>query len=80
MEEVIAKNTEKIMVRPITLDKGKEYLIQVHQDNGHIPVYLPVRFISYRPCPDLVVVGDGNGQSWRGPRDDVFCDQNTLPD
>ncbi len=72
MEEVIAKNTEKTMLRPINLNQGKEYLIRVHQDNGHIPVYLPVRFISYHPCPALVVVGDGKGQFWRVPRDDIF--------
>jgi len=78
MEEVIAKNTEKIMVRPITLDKGKEYLIQVHQDNGHIPVYLPVRFISYHPCPGLVVIGDGHGQQWRVPRDELFIPESTI--
>ena len=72
MEEVIAQQTEKIIVRPITLDKGKEYLIRVHQDIGHNSVYLPVRFISYHPCPALVVVGDVKGQFWRIPRDDIF--------
>jgi hypothetical protein len=72
MEEVITKKTEKIMLRPITLNEGKEYLLRVQHDNGHNSIYLPVRFISYHPCPALVVVGDDDGQFWRVARDDMF--------
>jgi hypothetical protein len=78
MEEVIGKKTEKIMVRPLTLDDGKEYLIRVHQDNGDKSVYLSVRFISYHPCPALIVVGDGNGQFWRVPRDEIFLAEQDI--
>jgi hypothetical protein len=60
------------MIRPLTLNEGKDYFFRVHQDNGHNPVYLPVRFISYQPCPELVVIGDGNGQQGKVPRDDLF--------
>jgi hypothetical protein len=63
------------MIHPLTLNEDGQYLLRFHQDNGHNPVYLPVRFISYHPCPGLIVVGDGNGQQWRVPRDDVFCAQ-----
>jgi hypothetical protein len=72
MEDVIAKKTEKNMVRPLTLDEGKEYFLRIHRDNGHVPVSAPVRFVSYHPCPALIVVGDGNGQFWRVARDDIF--------
>jgi hypothetical protein len=72
MEETITKTPETIVLHPLTLNEGKDYLLRVHQDNGHNPVYLPVRFISYHPCPALVVVGDVKGQFWRIPRDDIF--------
>ena len=78
MEEVIAKNTEKIMVRPHSLNEGKEYLLRVQHDNGHNSIYLPVRFISYHPCPGLVVIGDGHGQQWRVPRDELFIPESTI--
>jgi hypothetical protein len=67
MEEIITKTPETIMIPPLTLNESKDYLLRVHQDNGHNPVYLPVRYISYQLCPGLVVIGDGNGQQWRVP-------------
>ena len=78
MEETITKTTETVMIHPITLNEGKDYLLQVLQDNGHNPVYLPVRFISYQPCPGLVVIGDGNGQQWRVPRDELFIPEIAI--
>jgi hypothetical protein len=80
MEETISKTPETIMLHPLTLNEGKDYLLRVHNGNGHHPVYLPVRFISYHPCPGLVVVGDGNGQQWRVPRDDLFIPEIAIRD
>lgn len=78
MEETITKTPETIMIHPLTLNEGKDYLLRVHQDNGHNLVYLPVRFINYHPCPAIVVVSDGNGQFRRLPRDDVFSVESIV--
>ena len=78
MEETITKTPETIMIHPLTLNEGKEYLLRVHQDNGHNPVYLPVRFISYQHCPGLVVIGHGIGQLWRVPQDDIFSAEGMI--
>jgi len=28
--------------------------------------------IGYHPCPGLVIIGDGHGQQWRVPSDELF--------
>ena len=48
-----------VMIRMFTINEGKEYLLQVHQYNGHNLVYLSVRSIKYFPCPAVVIVSDG---------------------
>jgi hypothetical protein len=78
MEEAITKTPETIMIHPLTLNEGRDYLLRVHQVNGQNPVYLPVRFMSYHPCPALVVIGDGNGQQWRVPRDELFIPEIAI--
>jgi hypothetical protein len=78
MEETITKTPETIMIHPLTLNEGKDYLLRVHHDNGHNPVYLPVRFISYHPCPGLVVVSDGNEQLCRVHSDDIFVAEGNI--
>lgn len=60
------------LVRPGTLEFGKEYLI-LRQENGNKPALTPVRFAGYDTCPAFVIVYTDRGKKWRCPRDELFA-------
>jgi hypothetical protein len=45
-----------LLIRPLTLDSCQPYVLRVVEAAGDSPVFLPARFISYQPCPALVIV------------------------
>lgn len=59
------------MVRPGTLEFGKEYLILKHQ-NGSKTAPARVKFAGYDTCPAFVIVTTETGKKWRCPRDELF--------
>jgi hypothetical protein len=65
-----------ILIRPIALEEYQLYLWRFPQDSGPKPAYLPVSFISYQPCPALVMVKllQGEASVFRIPRDDLFIE------
>jgi len=70
-----------LLIRPLTLEERQSYVLQVHRTPGFEPVYLPVRFISYQPCPALikVVLLEGDKSSCIVRRDDLYIDKSNLP-
>jgi hypothetical protein len=65
-----------LLVRPLTLDACQPYVLRVAQATGTTPVFLPVMFISYQPCPALVIVSllQENRSFCKVPRDDLFSE------
>jgi hypothetical protein len=45
-----------ILTRPLTLSPCQQYFLRVPHATTSEPSFLPVRFISYQPCPALVFV------------------------
>ena len=78
MEETMNKTPEKVVVRPLTLNEGKEYLLRVDKDNGHNPIFLQVKFVGYLPCPALILIRGGAGQLWKVPRDNIFSTESMI--
>jgi hypothetical protein len=70
-----------LLIRPLTLEEDQPYVLRVPQTPGCEPVYLPVRFISYQPCPALIIVKliQGDRSACIVPRDDLFIDMNNFP-
>jgi hypothetical protein len=63
------------MKRPHTLEKGHAYLrLEATASTNGRPSQR-VTFISYDPCPALVIVRDEDGRRWRCPRDQIFAPQ-----
>jgi len=61
------------LIRPATLEEGREYL-QVERWVGRH--YLPaarVVFVSYTACPAMIVIRGEAGGRVRCPRDDLFA-------
>ena len=60
------------LISPETLNEGQVYLMrpwwQLIKD---LPT-IPVTFIRYEPCPDLVIVRDAAGQRYRCLRSDLY--------
>jgi len=65
-----------LLIRPPTLEVYQPYLLRVAQTFGPETVYLLVRFISYQPCPALVMVNllQGDRSICKVPRDDLFVE------
>jgi len=80
MLKIMSLKPAYVLTRPYTLDYGKEYYLQIHQDNGSYPSYLPVKFVNYDPCPAMIVVSKGDGQLWKVPREDIFTAKVTICD
>ncbi len=68
------------LTRPQSLDESQSYLLRLTQNASPKPVYLPVRFAGYQPCPALIIVRPlQGGFSLRNvPRDDLFSEVNGL--
>ena len=62
--------------RPDTLFEGHAYLLHENGNNGSGEIYSPVEFVSYDPCPAMVIVRNTAGQRCRCPREDL----RTLPE
>ena len=44
--------------QPETCQTGQAYFLKIER-NGSGPIYQPVSFLAYRPCPGEVLVHDG---------------------
>lgn len=80
MKETMSIQLAYVLIRPHTLNIDNEYFLRFHQDKGQCPVYLPVRFVNYDPCPAMVVIRKGDGKLWKVPREDVFTAEPTIRD
>ena len=65
-----------ILIRPLTLDQCQQYLLKVQHASQLEPAYLPARFISYQPCPAMIVVEllQGGNSVCRVARDDLYIE------
>lgn len=61
------------LVHPITFIEDRRYLCLQGRPNGGAPVLVPVRFITYDPCPAFVIVRTGPGRRIRCLREDLFA-------
>lgn len=61
--------------RPHTLVEGHTYLWLEDTASANGRSSQRVTFISYDPCPALVIVRDKDGRRWRCPRDQIFRPQ-----
>jgi hypothetical protein len=68
-----------LLIRPLTLDGCQPYLLRVAQAAGTASLFLPARFVSYQPCPALVIVHllQENRSFCKVARDDLFSE---VPD
>ena len=65
------------LMRPITFESGREYLLMERQGKGNQPTLTRVRFAAYDPCPAFVIVRSEVGKKWRCPRDAIFTGNRT---
>ena len=65
-----------ILIRPLTLDQCQQYWLKVQPASQPGPAFLPARFISYQPCPAMIVVEllQGGKPARRVARDDLFIE------
>lgn len=68
------------LLRPLVLEERWQYLLRVPPNAGPDPVYLPVRFIGYQPCPALILVKllHGDRPVCKVPRGDLFIEAIDL--
>jgi hypothetical protein len=66
------KRTQKL-IRPGTLEIGATYLLRDFMPRDRKIAWMPVRFVSYVPCPGIVIVANGSGSKMRVQRQDLFC-------
>jgi hypothetical protein len=60
------------LIRPHTLEEGKQYLLVENQDGNNDIFLTTVKFVSYTACPAIVIITDGAGRRIRCLRDDLF--------
>jgi hypothetical protein len=60
------------LMRPMTFESGREYLLVERQGKGNQPTMTRVRFAAYDPCPAFVIVRTEVGKKWRCPRDAIY--------
>ena len=60
------------LFRPYSLEKGKDYLYRERGIDPERKKPLIVKFISYDPCPAIVIISDPSGCKIRCPRADLF--------
>lgn len=65
------KRNQKL-IRPATLETGATYILRDFLPRDRKIAWVPVSFVSYEPCPGIVVVVNGGGSNLRVPRDDLF--------
>jgi len=62
----------QILIHPETLETGATYILKDFLDRDRKIAWEPVRFISYAPCPGIVIVANSSGSKLRVQRDDLF--------
>ncbi len=80
MLDILSLRAVSVLIRPPTLLAGKPYFLRVRQANGACPVYVPVWFFDYDPCPALVLIRGNDNHIWRAPRDDLFAPESAIRD
>lgn len=59
--------------RPVTLQENQMYFLKISGENGNIPIFRQVKFMSYIACPAVVIVQDPRYGSFPCNREDLFC-------
>ena len=59
-------------VRPYSFARGKEYFYREREIDCERNSPSIVKFVSYDPCPAIVIISDPSGRKVRCPRDDLF--------
>lgn len=66
------QETGLLILPPLTLQEGEEYLLRPQQRNPGQPPLIPVLFVSYCSSPAFVIVRAPDGQTMRCPRRDLY--------
>jgi hypothetical protein len=66
--------------RPETLEEGEKYLWQENTELAYDASPQQVTFVSYYPCPALVVIQDEEGKKCRCLRGEIFTRETTDQD
>ena len=61
------------LIHPGTLETGATYILRDFLGRDRKIAWVPVRFVSYAPCPGIVIVANGGGSKLRVQREDLFC-------
>ena len=59
-------------IRPQSFDSGKVYLYREREVDGNRGAPLIVKFVTYDPCPAILIIRDFVGRKTRCLRDDLF--------
>ena len=57
---------------PVTFETGAGYILRDFLDRDRKIAWVPVKFVSYAPCPGIVIVADACGSKLTVQREDVF--------
>ncbi len=73
------KKSEREPFRPATLVEGSRYLLRLKLDGCSEVTWEMVGFVSYTPCPAVVVVATASGENMRIPREELFLAKPSSP-
>ena len=72
------KRRKQNLIRPATLVEGSRYLLRSMSGSRGVS-WEPVGFVSYTPCPAVVIVATGAGEKIRISREELFLAKPSSP-
>ena len=72
------RKLKHVPVRPVTLEEGSWYFLRRKSANQRPQSWKPVRFISYTPCPAVVIVATQPGKRISIAREELFMEEKWL--
>ncbi len=73
------KKKKQHPIRPATLVEGSRYLLRRKSESRRGVSWEPVCFVSYTPCPAVVIVATRSGEKIRIAREELFLAKPSSP-
>ena len=73
------KKRKQDPIRPETLEEGSRYLLRLKSEDCGDVSWEMVGFVSYTPCPAIVIVATGSGETIRIAREELFLPKPSSP-
>ncbi len=73
------KKSKKEPDRPATLEEGGRYLLRLRSEDCSEETWETVGFVSYTPCPAVVIVATRTGEKMRIAREELFLARPLSP-